>query len=223
MAVNPLFSEATAFGVLNNFLSEFHNDNGYALPSRYEVLISAPGGAASQNTRKINLRCESISMPGMNLSSTIDSSMYGVQAEVVDGVSFADTIAMTFQSSGDLEERIFFERWQEQAWDRETWNIKYYKDYTGTVDIYILDINNNKKYGIKLYECYPKTIEAVPLDYARATDIIKINISMQYKYWDTLDITANPKSLVEKLFDTQKTGIERIISANLPKVLSRLG
>jgi hypothetical protein len=223
MAVNPLFSEATAFGVLNNFLSEFHNDNGYALPSRYEVLISAPGGAASQNTRKINLRCESISMPGMNLSSTIDSSMYGVQAEVVDGVSFADTIAMTFQSSGDLEERIFFERWQEQAWDRETWNIKYYTEYTAPIDIYVLDLQNNKKYGVRLFDCYPKTIDAVPLSYATATDIIKINVSMQYRYWETLNITAQPQGLGDKLFDVIAGNIKRGISSRVPKVLSKLG
>ena len=35
MATLASFVESTAFGVINNFLSEFHSDNGYALPSRY--------------------------------------------------------------------------------------------------------------------------------------------------------------------------------------------
>jgi hypothetical protein len=34
MATLANFVESTAFGVINNFLSEFHGDNGYALPSR---------------------------------------------------------------------------------------------------------------------------------------------------------------------------------------------
>ena len=42
MATLASFVESTAFGVINNFLSEFHSDNGYALPSRYEVIITSP-------------------------------------------------------------------------------------------------------------------------------------------------------------------------------------
>ena len=225
MAVLPKFIEGAAFGSLNTVLSHFlggDGKDGYALPSRYEVIITPPG-KPDPAAKKTSLRCESISLPGMNLTSTPDSNMYGVPAEIVDGVSFADTINMTFQSSSDLEERVLFERWQEQAWDRETWNIKYYKDYTAPIDIYVLDLQNNKKYGVRLHECYPKTIEAVPLSYANATDIIKINVSMQYRYWETLNITAQPQGLGDKLFDVIAGNIKRGISSRVPKVLSKLG
>ena len=36
------FIEGTAFGVLNDVLSAFRSNEGYALPSRYEVLIYPP-------------------------------------------------------------------------------------------------------------------------------------------------------------------------------------
>ena len=36
------FVEGTAFGVLNNILSEFNSDEGYALPNRFEVLVFPP-------------------------------------------------------------------------------------------------------------------------------------------------------------------------------------
>jgi len=227
MAVLPKFLEATAFGALNTVLSHFlggDGKDGYALPSRYEVIITPPGPIENgQAARKTSLRCESISIPGVNLTSTPDSNMYGVPAEIVDGITFADTINMTFQASSDLEERVLFERWQEQAWDRETWNIKYYDKYTAPVDIYVLDLQNNKKYGIRLWDCYPKTIDAIPLSYERATDIIKINVSMQYRYWETLNIKAQPQSLEDKLFDVIKGGIGRSINANIPNVLRKLG
>ena len=31
--------EGTAYGVINEILAEFHSDDGFALPSRYEVLF----------------------------------------------------------------------------------------------------------------------------------------------------------------------------------------
>ena len=42
MAVLPKFLEGAAFGVLNDVLSEFRSNEGYATPNRYEVAISRP-------------------------------------------------------------------------------------------------------------------------------------------------------------------------------------
>ena len=39
--------EGTAYGVLNEILAEFHSDDGFALPSRYEVVILPPQGLKS--------------------------------------------------------------------------------------------------------------------------------------------------------------------------------
>ena len=219
MATLANFVESTAFGVINNFLSEFHSDNGYALPSRYDVVITSP---AEGNARKISLRCESVDLPGRALNTTTDSNMYGIAPEIVDGITFGGTLAMTFQSSSDLEERVFFESWQEMAWNKGTWNVGYYKDYIKEIEIYVLDINNTRRYGIKLMECFPKEIGPSSLSYTQATDIIKIPVTMQYKYWETLDINNQPPNLMEKVLDTVITGAERSINANIPKVLSRL-
>ena len=220
MATLASFVESTAFGVLNNFLSEFHSENGYALPSRYEVIITSPGEG---NARKVSMRCEAIDMPGRALNTSLDTNMYGIAPEIVDGITFAGDISMTFQSSSDLEERVFFESWQEMAWDKGTWNVNYYKDYiSDSVDIYVLDQQDTRRYGLRLKECYPKEIGPAPLNYATAGDIIKIPVTLQYKYWETLDINNQPPNLMEKVLDTVISGAERTINANIPKVLSRL-
>jgi len=220
MATLANFVESTAFGVINNFLSEFHSDNGYALPSRYDVVITSP---AEGNARKISMRCETIDLPGRSLNTSLDSNMYGIAPSIVDGITFGGTINMTFQASSDLEERVFFESWQELAWNRGTWNVGYYNDYAqSSIDIYVQDINNTRRYGIKLMECFPKEIGASALSYTQATDIIKIPVTMQYKYWETLDINNQPPNLMEKVLDTVITGAERSINANIPKVLRRL-
>ena len=219
MATLASFVESTAFGALNNFLSGFHDDNGYALPSRYDVVITSP---AEGDARSLVLRCESIELPGRNLNTTTDSNMYGIAPEIVDGILFGGTLSMTFQASSDLEERVFFESWQEMAWDRGTWNVKYYKDYIKEIEIYVLDVKNTRRYGIKLFECYPKEIGPSSFDGGPASEIVKIPITMQYKYWETLDINNQSPNLMEKILDTVITGAERTINANIPKVLSKL-
>jgi hypothetical protein len=220
MATLASFVESTAFGVINNFLSEFHGENGYALPSRYEVIITSPGEG---NARKVSMRCESLDLPGRALNTSVDSNMYGIAPEIVDGIVFGGTLAMTFQASSDLEEKVFFESWQEEAWDRGTWNVKYYRDYIRDIDIYVLDVQDVRRYGLRLRECFPKEIGPASLDAGPAGDIIKIPVTMQYKYWETLDINNQPPNLMEKVLDTIITGAERSINANIPKVLSRLG
>ena len=219
MATLASFVESTAFGVLNNFLSEFHSDNGYALPSRYDVIITSPGEG---DARKVSMRCETIDLPGRALNTSTDSNMYGIAPEIVDGITFGGTLAMNFQASSDLEERVFFESWQEMAWDKGTWNVKYYKDYIKEIEIYVLDVKNTRRYGIRLMECFPKEIGPTSLDWGPAGDIIKIPVTMQYKYWDTLDINNQSPNLMEKVLDTVITGAERTINANIPKVLSKL-
>jgi len=220
MATLASFVESTAFGVINNFLSEFHSDNGYALPSRYEVVITSP---AAGDARKVSMRCEALDLPGRALNTSIDSNMYGIAPEIVDGITFGGTLAMTFQSSSDLEEKVFFESWQEEAWDKGTWNVKYYRDYIRDIDIYVLDVQDARRYGLRLRECFPKEIGPATLDAGPAGDIIKIPVTMQYKYWETLDINNQPPNLMEKVLDTVITSAERSINANIPKVLSRLG
>ena len=220
MATLANFVESTAFGVINNFLSEFHSDNGYALPSRYEVIITSP---AAGDARKVSMRCEALDLPGRALNTSVDSNMYGIAPEIVDGITFGGTLAMTFQASSDLEEKVFFESWQEEAWDRGTWNVKYYRDYIRDIDIYVLDVQDVRRYGLRLRECFPKEIGPASLDAGPAGDIIKIPVTMQYKYWETLDINNQPPNLMEKVLDTVITGAERSINANIPKVLSRLG
>jgi len=215
------FLEGTGFGVLNDILSTFHSEDGYAVPNRFEVLITRPKGSASES-RQVSMRCESINLPGRNLATMDDTNIYGPTREIVTGVTYADEINMTFQASSNLEERVFFEEWQALAFDERSWNVKYYNDYISTVDIYILDKQNNRRFGIKLHEAFPKTIGPTELNQAPSTDIIKLPITFSFRYWTTLDVNRQRPSLGEKIFDTIVTGMERQISSNLPKVLTRL-
>ena len=195
MAAN--FVEPNAYQTLEKAIASFHGENGYAVPNRFEVVITPPpaiGLAGTANT--VSLRCETINLPGRNLNTTTDGNPYGPTREVVDGVTYAEDITMTFQASSGLEERVFFEKWQELAFDKQTWNVRYYNDYAmqSDVKIYLLDRKDQRQYGIKLVEAFPKTINATDLSQAANNEIIKTTISFSFRYWETLDIERQSSS-----------------------------
>ena len=175
----------------------------YARPNRFEVHIFRPPGAHSSggnitnpaagstnlfDLRKINLRCESITLPFRTLGTMEDSNIYGPTREIVNGVSYAGDIDLTFQSNGDLKERVFFEEWQKQAFDETTWTLNYHKDYVSEIQIYLLDMQDTRVYGVVLHEAYPKTINGIDLS-QDGEGIIKTTVSMSFRWWEGLDET----------------------------------
>ena len=241
MADIAKFVEGGAFGVFNDILSTFHSDDGYAVPNRFECLILPPVGVtvrrrdasglhrlnhspiSNDDARAVSMRCESVSMPGRTLATAPDTDIYGPEREFVNGVVYAGDVDMLFQASSDLKERTFFEKWHQRAFSEETWNVSYHQNYVSEVQIYLLDKQDQRRYGVRLHEAYPKTIGPVALNQAPATEIIKIPVSFSFRWWETLDVTRQAPSLKEKIFSTVINTVERNISRNIPSVLSKLG
>ena len=233
----PNFLEATAHGVLNDILSQFRSDEGYAQPNKYEIVIIPPtkrgggsqtnmlaGSERSSDLRKISLKAQNVTLPGRSLNTTQDSNIYGPNREVADGVTYADDIVIEFQSTSGLAERVFFENWQRQAFDEKTWNIQYYDDYTGFLEIYLLDRQNKRRYGIKLWEVFPKTINPTALAYDAIDQLFLTGVNFSFRYWTSLDQSQNPDvSVFDKALITIVNSAERNITRNIPKVLNKLG
>ena len=234
--------EGTAYGVLNEILAEFHSDDGFALPSRYEVVILPPQGTRGKpkgalnnvfsqvmqentgegTTRKVGLQCEAIEFPGRNLDTAPDNNIYGPVREIVQGYSYGD-ITATFRMSSDYKEKKFFETWQRLAYNPQTWAMGYYDEYTGGMQIYSLDQNDRRRYGVELIECFPKTVAAQALTAPQATDVQKLQVTFSYRYWKNLtDESQLPKPLRDRIEEVVINSAERQIRAAIPRVLSRL-
>ena len=242
MPILPNFLEGTAIGVLNDVLSAFHSNEGYAQPNRYEVNLFPPSagkiGAGSSllnaaasvigqspqggDARGVGLRCESVTLPGINLATAQDTNVYGPTRDIVEGVTYAEEVAMSFQASSDLEERVFFENWQRAAYNPQTWNVGYYKDYVGFVDIYLLDKQDQRRYGLKLWDAFPKSINGTDLSYGSQNENIKIGVNMSFRYWTPLDQNQSGPNIMNNIIDTVANGVQRQILSNVPKVLRRL-
>jgi hypothetical protein len=112
---------------------------------------------------------------------------YGPGREKVTGAGYAGTINIVFQATAGLTERVFFEEWQKLAFNEQTWDVGYYNDYIGEVDIYTLNKQDEREYGIKLHEVFPKDINPTDLAQDSNNAIIKNTIVFQYHHWEVLD------------------------------------
>ena len=228
--------EGTAYAILNEIFGVFRGKGGFSRPSRYEVILVPPAGTNSNlfssqmqefrgddTIKQTSLACESISFPGRNIDTTEDTNIYGPVRNIATGFSYAD-ITATFRCSRDMREKRYFETWQKLSYNPATWSMQYYEDYVGAVQIFQLDENNNRKYGVELVEAFPKTIGAMTLDYSNGNEINKLPVTFSYRWWKNLNDEADlPVPVQDAIAGLLQNSIERNLLANIPKVISRLG
>jgi len=219
------FVDALAFGALNDVLSLFHEENAYGRPNQYEVqILPPPGKLATHDFRSISLAAESVLMPGRSVQTQPKSAdqLYGPVRELVTGPTYADEVTMTIQSPNGLDERMMLEKWQELAFSNDTYDVAFYNEYVGTLNIHLLDMNNRKTFGLQLKECFPKTITGLNLAYGPSSEITKTNVAWSFREWTNLMLEGGGQTLGEKLVDTATDTVQRAITANVPSVIRKL-
>ena len=230
--------ETTAFAFLDEVLAEYHSKDGFAKTNRWEIIITPPtgnrGGSGgnifapimSANTgegvtQKVGIMCEAFSFPGRNLTTTPDSNLYGPEREMVDGYTFGD-ISSTFRLSSDMKEKQFFDTWQRLAYSPQDFSIGYYYDYIGEIRLYQLDEQDKRRYGVKLLECFPKTIDQMAVTQG-AGDLQRVNVTWAYRYWLSLaDEENSPRPLQDRSALTEINTVVRNYLKNLPSTKQRL-
>ena len=157
---------------------------GVAQPNRYRIHFTGQGPSmAGKWDDSIGLMCESIEFPGRNFMSNPDALRYGPPREAISVVTYAP-ITATFICSAEMFEKRWFEIWQEQSMDFNTWEPNYYKDYIGDLKIFQLDRDNAATYVISLFEVYPKTITAQSLGTGTNDSYHTVSIELMYHHWE---------------------------------------
>ena len=181
--------------ILPKGLDEGVDDDGNNFTFQEEIKRTTQGELKSELELQRGLRafCFGAELPSRNLD-TAPLKIYGPKREIVYGHSYSQEITLSFYADKFLRQRSFFEQWQNTAMDLGTNNVHFYDEYTGAIRIYALGafsgdaFRDRIAYGVHLYECYPKTITAVPLNYGTQNEIMQISISFYYRNWSNLSI-----------------------------------
>ena len=165
----------SVFGGLNAILQHNASRDGYSKANRYEVVIGLPSGTNNaeagdsaqsgnlvsqlhgETARRISFRCDSISMPGRNLRTQVNGNIYGPVHEMVQGQTFGEVEA-SFYMGSDMAERYFFEEWQKVSYNPDTYNINYYKEYVGAIEIYALNEKMKEQWVFVLKSVFRKRL-----------------------------------------------------------------
>ena len=229
------------FGGLNAFLQHNASRDGYAKQNRYEVIILLPSGVTGggdgmgtsakagyvtsnlhgETARRISFRCDSISIPARSLRTQTNNNQYGPIHQIAQGQTYAPVEA-SFYCGSDLAERYFFEEWQKITYNPDTYDINYYKEYIGSIEIYQLNEQDERTYGCKLEECFPVTIGALPYGHSNSNQIQKISVEFAYRYWRNIATEPQKANLDSTLQDIIKNSILRNVQSRLPQVIRRL-
>ena len=140
---------------ISKLISQITAAKGIAKPNRFFVTFTFPSGMQtpamgtpakvhldgkalyvldnSSATKQMHMACEISQIPGRSLTTT-PTRTYGPPREHVTGKTFPP-VDMTFRVHNNMEERRFFEAWQETAASSNTHDVNYYSEYTSTITI----------------------------------------------------------------------------------------
>ena len=168
-------------------LTEFNarlQSHGLAHPNRYKIHFSGQGPSLAGGWQdSIGMMCETIEFPGQTFQSAPDTLRYGPPREADTNVIYAP-ITATFICDYKMNAKKWFEAWQRNMMDMNTWEPNYYRDYTGDLKIYQLERDNSSKYVVSLYEVYPKTIASQPLGHATNDSYHTVSVEFMYHHWE---------------------------------------
>ena len=99
---------------------------------------------------------------------------------MAQGLTYAESVSFNFYLSAEHRERQYFLNWVDYIYKPDTYNLEYYDNYKRDIQLYQLNKNDEKIAGLKLIDCYPKTIGAI--EYAQDnSEIGQINVEFAFK------------------------------------------
>ena len=160
---------------------------GLASPNKFEVIFTnIPSMEGGLEASQLNLMCDQASLAGRNVQAILDLQ-YGVRRQVVYNAPEYTPLSLSFLCSKNMLEKSILDHWNDMCVSVVGgFNVAYYKDYIGELDIFVLDRSGkNRTYQMHYHEVYPKTVTAVELNHGTTNATLRVTAEIQYAYWTT--------------------------------------
>jgi hypothetical protein len=173
-----------------DFIAEIKTQ-GLARTNRFTVELSPPA-ESPDSSRRILLFCEQASLPGISFATTSNKS-YGESREIAYDRLF-EPITLQFHVDRHFQVKKVFDKWMQVIQDPVSKSFNYYNNYTTKISIAVQDLQDMTCYQVNLFECYPKIVAPVSLD-AESKDTMRLQVTFQYKYWESSKVETLPNGL----------------------------
>ncbi len=197
--------------MLDRFIAEV-KQNAIARTNRYAVMMTLPYAVtyngAFQTLEKALLFCDQVQLPGANFS-TVQNRSFGEFREIPYEKLY-EQVNMSFYVDSDMKIKDLFDSWHDGIYNPTSRTFNYYKNYVADMIIEVQNLDDESRFQVNLYECYPKTISPIQLDYS-SKDVMKMQVTMQYKYWTstTIGSTTEGQPIVDSMVESQLQDFDR--------------
>ena len=179
---------------ISNFKSKLRTFGGPVPVNRYIPNITFPSGVINSGDRiseRLQYMCQSCELPGrtVNMADT-STRIYGPPRKIPYNTSFVDTTMQFMVSQDSMREKRAFDDWVNLIQDIDTFDMSYYDNLVGEVNIKVLNERNSVIYECILFEAFPQNVSVVTLSMDGSTDFMKFTVTMAYRKWKKVDIDS---------------------------------
>ena len=138
---------------------------------------------------QLNLMCDQVSLAGRDVQAVLDLQ-YGVRRQVVYNAPAYTPLSVSFLCTDDMTEKRILDVWNNKCVSvTNGFQVAYYNDYIGELDVYVLDRSGkHRTYHMHSHEVYPKTVTAVEMNHGTTNATLRVTAEIQYAFWTTSDI-----------------------------------
>ena len=163
-------------------ITEFKSNFTPVPLNRYLATITRGKVLDNNLSNALRFRCESAELPGRT-HTTSDQRLYGPVRKIPYNSGFIDTTLTFMCSDRYIEEKRYFDQWQDVIQDPDNFDIAYYDDLVGNVKVEVLDELNKTMYAVDLQEAFPQNVSAISVGWGTNTDYMKFSVTFSYRKW----------------------------------------
>ena len=162
---------------------------GLASPNKFEMWFHSIPSQGSDEMGQLNLMCDQATLAGTDVQAVLDLQ-YGIRRQVVYNAPPYTPLTLSFLCSDNMKEKKILDLWNNKCVDiTKNFNVGYYSDYIGELDVYVLDRSGkNRTYHMHYHEIYPKTVNAIELNHSTTNATVRVNATFEYAFWTTKGI-----------------------------------
>ena len=163
-------------------VTQFKNNFTPVPLNRYLATITRGKVLDNNLSNSLRFRCESAELPGRS-HTTSDQRLYGPVRKIPYNSGFIDTTLTFMCSDRYIEEKRYFDQWQDVIQDPDNFDIAYYDDLVGNIKIEVVNELNRTMYAVDLLEAFPQNVSAISVGWGTNTDYMKFSVTFSYRKW----------------------------------------
>ena len=178
--------------------------SGLASPNRWRVNLPSlagkrkirGGGVGTYSSDKLDVLCTNARLPGRNIRA-LDRTIGGVTTRVAAGFE-TGTVNLSFFLDHDYTLKKYFQDWMDCVVSpTPPYEAGYFDNYKADVKIAQLDKKEMDMYRVKMYGCYPTSVQEIEFNNQAQTAPLELVVTMFYKNYEVELGNMGPQTFFE--------------------------